>query len=78
MKNWCKIIELEKYDILIQRLSNDDDGEHIEFKMILDGVTASFKASYEDDSDLADETFKKYSKEDAQKMLDSTLEMFKP
>ncbi len=77
MKNWCKIIQLENNDILIQRLSTDEDGEHIEFKFKIDGVTASFKASYEDDVELADETFEKYSKEDAQKMLNSTLEMFK-
>lgn len=75
-KNWCKIISLKDHDVLVQRLSNDEDGEHIEFKMIIDGVTASFKASYDEDKAVADETFESFSEKDAQKLLDNTLKMF--
>lgn len=75
MKNWCKIIETETHDVLVQRLSTDEDGEHIQISIRLDGVLATFKPSFGEDEAIADEAFLKYSKEDAEKIVKNTLEM---
>lgn len=77
MKKWCKIIELKTHDVLIQRLSDEENEEHILFTFKHDGVLVSFTASYGIKEKLADDMFNKYSKDDAQKMLDNTLKLFK-
>ena len=77
MKKWCKIIETEKHDVLIQRMSTDEDGEHLTISVKLEGVLAQFKPSFGDDEAFADEAFQKYSKEDAETLVKNTLEMFK-
>ena len=30
MKNWCKIIKLDEYDVSVMRLSTTEEGEHVE------------------------------------------------
>lgn len=78
MKNWCKIIETKDHSVLLQRLSDEEDGEHICISIKLDGVLATFKPSYGENEALADETYEKYSEKDAEKIVKTTLEMFEP
>jgi hypothetical protein len=78
MKNWCKIIEMPEHDVLLQRLSDNENLEHISVSVKIDGALANFKLSYKEDEKLANETFEKFDGNDAQKIIDSVLEMFKP
>ncbi len=76
MKDWCKIIETKTHDVLVQRLSTDEDGEHLSISVKLEGLLVQFKPSFGDDEAFANEVFQKYSKEDAEKLVKNTLEMF--
>ena len=69
-KNWCKIVELEEHDVLVQRRSNDDDGEHIKVSIAMDGMHLSLKLTGEN-SDDADAMYEKFSKVDAEKIVES-------
>jgi len=69
MKNWVKIIELKKHDVLIQRLSDDDDLEHISATIKMDGVLVSLKFGYGEDEKLADEGFAKFNESQATELV---------
>lgn len=75
MKNWCKIIELENYSVLVQRLSDGENNEHIVISTRLEGVTPSITACFEEDSDKADEKFKAYNADSAKEFVNSMLIM---
>jgi len=79
MKNWCKIIEVGQYDILVQRLCNDVDGEHIKVTIrVLEGQmfkTLSFEK--EDDAETkADEAYKLYDLKQAEAFVEAFEEMY--
>ena len=76
MKAWCKIFKFPKYDILVQRLCNNDDGEHISITLRVSEGQLITTATFEDDSEEADKAFEKYSKEDAKKIIQSFEKMY--
>lgn len=78
MKNWCKIIELENHDVLLQRLSNNKDDEHIKVTIKTDGLTASYNLGYGEDEARADEAYQEIDKEKAQILLKQTLDLINP
>lgn len=61
MKNWFRKIELPEHDVLVVRNSSDEDGEYVEISVQLDGMTASMKLGFEDDSEKADKCLNTYN-----------------
>lgn len=68
-KKWCKIVELENYDVLAQRLSNDDDGEHIRVSTQASYGHVSVVISAGEDADEADQMFDKFDEVGAKQVL---------
>lgn len=77
MRNWAKIIEVGDYDILVQRLCNNDDGEHVSITLKVDEGQLTTTMGFEDDSHEANEAFKNFKKEDAIKIVDSFEKLYK-
>lgn len=77
MKNWCKIIPLENHDVLVERLSNDEDGEHLSVKMNIDNVIASYTMSFGDDEQKADSAFDSLKSDQVQQIVDDAISMLK-
>lgn len=77
MRNWAKIIEVGDYDILVQRLCNNDDGEHVSITLKVDEGQLTTTMGFEDDSHEANEAFKNFKEEDAIKIVDSFEKLYK-
>jgi len=77
MKNWSKVFKFKEYDILIQRLCNNDDGEHISITLRVNEGQLITTMSFEDDVDQADKAFADYTKKDAQKVIDAFEKMYR-
>lgn len=79
MKNWCKIIEIGEYDILIQRLCNDVDGEHVKITLRVPEGQMMKTLSFGDEEDAeskADKGYKLYGKKEATKFVKAFEEMY--
>jgi len=73
MKGWCKILELEEYDILAQRLVTTDDGEHVQITVRFPDGQFIKTASFGDGSDaekLAISLLDEYKEKNAQEFVD--------
>jgi hypothetical protein len=75
MKNWCKIIETKKYDVLVQRLSDNDNEEHISISLLCDGVLACLKPGFGDDEKRADEAYINFNKAAAERTVKDIVKM---
>jgi diketogulonate reductase-like aldo/keto reductase len=76
MKGRCKIIELETHDVLVQRLVNESDGEHIKITVWFPLGQMIQTGSFGDEDESAkeaDEVYEAYGKEQAQAFLDAIL-----
>ena len=69
MKKWYKVFKLKKYDVLLLRMCNEEDGEHIQ--LIIRVANGQFikTASFSEDSEGADDFFDKYEKKHAQEFV---------
>ena len=76
MKKWCKIIKLEEYDILVQRLCNNKDGEHLSVTLRVNEGQLITSMCFEDDVEGADKAYANYKKADAQKVVDAFEKMY--
>jgi len=77
MKKWCKIFRLEEYDILVQRLCNNADGEHVSITLRVNEGQLITTMTFEDDVEGADKAYKNYKKEDAQKVVEAFKKMYR-
>jgi hypothetical protein len=68
MKNWCKIIELEEDDVLIQRTSNEDEEEAVSFSCRLETHNATATMAFENEEE-ADKAFATITEQDCKNML---------
>jgi len=74
MKKWSKVHRLKGFDVLVQRLVNKSDGEHVHVTIRFSEGQYVMKIGYGDEEgsfEEADKAFENYSKEDAQKFVDS-------
>ena len=80
MKSWCKIIELDNYEILVQRLVNKEDGEHVQITVRMkDGQfikTASFGDGDEAEQS-AIEVYEAYGEKEAMLFVDELEKLMK-
>lgn len=80
MKKWFKKITIGDYDLLVQRLCDNRDGEHIKITIrVPEGQmmkTLSFDDEDEDAEAKADEAFKLYDKKQAKKFVEAFEEMY--
>lgn len=68
MKNWCKILEVGEYDILVQRLVTKEDGEHVKITVRMpDGQFVKTASFGDDDGSIkdADDVFLAYEEKQA-------------
>ena len=57
MTKFAKIIDTEQGQIVVMRLSTNEEGEHISAYFALEGGTCNIKAHFGDESQDADEAF---------------------
>lgn len=77
MKKWCKIFKLEEYDILVQRLCNNKDGEHLSITLRVNEGQLISTMCFQDDIKSADKAYKNYKKTDAEKVIDAFKKMYR-
>jgi uncharacterized protein with PIN domain len=73
MKGWCKILRLEKYDVLVQRLVTKEDGENVKITIRMPEGQFIKTASLGDGEEAEKEAiklYKSYTKVQAQKFLE--------
>jgi hypothetical protein len=73
MKGWCKILELDNYDILVQRLATKEDGENVSITVRMpDGqfIKTASLGDGEDAEKKAIELFETYEAKDAKLFID--------
>ena len=73
MKSWCKILELEGHDVLVQRLVNKEDGEHVKITVrFQDGqfIKSACLGDGDEAERLSIELYDKYGAKDAQGFVD--------
>jgi len=75
MKDWCKIIPLEEVDVLVERISNEQDKEAIRCSMRVNGMHLVAVMGFEEDGEKADAAYEKYDKAGAEEFLDNILKM---
>lgn len=75
MKNWCKIIKLEDYDVIVLRLSTTEEGEHVELIARFPEGQFIKTASFEDNTEEADKFYKDYKKKNAQELVDELIKL---
>lgn len=76
MKNWCRIIKLPEHDVLVQRLSDEENKEHLSVSIKLQGVLATLNFGFDEDEKKCDDAFKSYKREMAMKAVETITEMF--
>lgn len=69
MKNWHKIFKFKKYDVLLLRMCNEKEGEHIQLIVRIPDGQFVKTVSFEDDVERADEFFQQYEKKHAQEFI---------
>ena len=75
MKNWCKIIKLDEYDVSVMRLSTTEEGEHVELIARFPEGQFIKTASFEDGKEEADKFFKKYNKRSAKELIEELTKL---
>ena len=73
MKNWCKILKLKNYDVLVERVVTKDDGEHVKITVRFpDGqfVKSACMGDGEEAEKQSIELFNTYSKKEATLFID--------
>jgi uncharacterized lipoprotein YehR (DUF1307 family) len=78
MKGFCKIIELEHYDVVVIRSSDDEHQEHITVQSRFEGASVVITYTYEDDEKAAINAFGMMNKKECQKFIDGIESMMKP
>ena len=74
MKGWTKIVRLEKFDVLVQRLVNESNGEHVQITIrFSEGqYVATVEFGHDEQAEkVAIEFYKNYKKAEAQKFVDA-------
>lgn len=74
MKKWCKIIYLDGFDILVQRLVNRTHGEHVSITVrFSEGQYVAINSFGEGDEaeKMSEQFFKNYKKPDAEKFVEA-------
>lgn len=51
MKDWCKIIQTESHDVVVQLGANDKDGDHVKISIRDNSVDVSVVITGEDESE---------------------------
>jgi len=75
MKNWCKIIKLDEYDINVMRLSTTEEGEHVELIARFPEGQFIKTASFEENKEEADKFFKTYNKRNARELIEELTKL---
>lgn len=75
MKNWCKIIKLDEYDVSVMRLSTTEEGEHVELIARFPEGQFIKTASFKDGKEEADEFFKRYNKKSAKELIEELTKL---
>jgi hypothetical protein len=75
MKNWCKIIKLDEYDITVMRLSTTEEGEHVELIARFPEGQFIKTASFEENKEEADKFFKTYNKRNARELIEELTKL---
>jgi hypothetical protein len=75
MKNWCKIIKLDEYDITVMRLSTTEEGEHVELIARFPEGQFIKTASFEENKEEADKFFKTYNKRSARELIEELTKL---
>jgi hypothetical protein len=79
MKKWFKKITVGDYDLLIQRLCDNRDGEHVKITIRVPEGQMLKTLAFDGDEDAeakADEAFKLYDKKQAEKFVKAFEEMY--
>lgn len=63
MKNWCKILQGETHDILVQRIYDEENGEHCAITVNVQVMQCTLRASFEEDAKAADKFFEEFDLE---------------
>ena len=77
MKGFAKIIELEKHDVVVVRLSTDEDGEHFTMTATFEGMSVSAKHGYKDDEEKCIKGYDMVNEKTCQDFVDSIYGMMK-
>jgi hypothetical protein len=75
MKNWCKIIKLDEYDVSVMRLSTTEEGEHVELIARFPEGQFIKTASFEENKEEADKFFKTYNKRNARELIEELTKL---
>lgn len=75
MNNWFKKIELENHDVLLERVSTDEDGEAIRMSVRLGGALVKATLGFEDDNQGADDAFANFQTSDAESFVTEMVKM---
>ena len=75
MKNWCKIIKLDEYDVSVMRLSTTEEGEHVELIARFPEGQFIKTASFEENKEEADKFFKTYNKRSARELIEELTKL---
>ena len=65
MKHWCKIIRTKTDDILVERISNHEDGEAIRVSCKFSEVHPVATMGFEEDKHAADKAYTKFGNKEA-------------
>lgn len=69
MKGWSKVFKLPKFDVVLLRMCNDDEGEHVVLILRIKNGQFIKTATFDNDTESADEFFDKYTKEHAKEFV---------
>jgi hypothetical protein len=78
MKNWCKVVPLEEHDVLVERISNEQDKEAIRASIRVDGVHLVAVLGFGEEEEhyhAADKAFEEYGEANATEFRDGMLKM---
>jgi len=72
----AKVIKTENHEVVVMRRSDDENGEHVQVTMLgFEGFSAEMKMGFKDDEEQADACFDKFSKEQAESIIDNVFGM---
>jgi len=74
MKNWCKIIKLKKHDVLVERLTDEDNKEVVRMAAQNPGGMLVQTAGF-DTKEQADEFYSLYGKKQGDQLVNDLNEM---
>lgn len=74
MKGFTRIIELENHDVVIMKMSDDENGDHIQVFIQFEECTTNSKLGY-DNEKRRDKDFDSFTSKTAQAILDTYLNL---